>query len=304
MLKFLLNFRSRFTGLFLDLVDARLYDCVRIAFAAMSLLNLAQFWPDRASFFTDAGMIDQASVRTQAMGDYFTVFEILHDLTAVSAYMLFNGGAMILLLIGVLPRMSALIVFVWYVSYITRVPLVVVGWDTVLQSLSFLVLVSPMPMRWSLRAIMSRRKAVSVQLVPCYGLTLMRMQVLVIYWQAVLARLESSFWIKGEFMSYFLLSHNARWPGLWVVDYEFLLQVSTYLVLLVEILIPVLLMIRQWRWLGFIAGFLLHAGICVISLNLGMFFLTMMTYYLSFLRQEDIEWLERCFRSRTKPRGS
>lgn len=287
---------SRFTGLFLNRVDARIYDCVRIVFAVVSLINLMGLWPDRASLFTEAGMIDQDIVRQYSIGTYVSVFQFCSSMSAVGTYMLFSGAAMILLLLGVVPRAAAFAVFVWHVSYATRAPIALAGWDHVLRSLSFLVLVSPMPVCWSLHFGRVGKKAAEALLVTCYGLTLMRMQVVVIYWQTVLARFENSFWMNGEFLSYFLLSHNARWPGLWVADYGPWLKVATWLVLAVEFVIPLLLMSRRWHRLGFLAGFLLHAGICLTSRNLGMFFLAMMALYTSFLRKEDIEWLTQRFR--------
>ena len=287
------SFLSRFTGLFLDPADARVYASVRIAFAFVSLLNLLQIWPDREIFFTDVGMVDQEVVRKYTVGAYLSVFDLCYSITSVSAYMLFSGAGMVLLLLGVWPRLAAGVVYVWYVSYAMRAPLVLVGWDEVLRCTAFLVLISPLPACWSLRSRKARQGSAPVQQVPRYGLTLMQVQLAVIYLHAVLARLDNEYWMGGDFMSFFLLSHNARWPGLWVLNYGPVLKMVTYLVLLVEIAIPILLMIRRWRWYGFAAGFLLHAGISLVSYNLVLFFLSMMMLYLSFLQPEDMDWLER-----------
>ncbi len=284
---------SRFTGLFLAPADARIYACIRIAFALVSLLNLMQIWPDREIFFTDVGMVDQEVVRKFTVGSYLSVFDLCHDVSSVSTYLLFSGAAMVLLLLGVWPRLAAGIVFVWYVSYAMRAPLILVGWDEVLRSTAFLVLISPMSARWSLRSRRARRRAGPEGPVPCYGLTLMRVQLAVIYLHTVLARLDNEYWMGGDFMSFFLLSHNARWPGLWVLNYGFALKVATYLTLLTELAIPFLLMVRRWRWIGFATGIFLHVGISLTSYNLELFFLAMMVLYLSFLQPEDMDWLER-----------
>ncbi|WP_395741907.1 HTTM domain-containing protein [Prosthecobacter sp.] len=285
--------QSRFTDLFLGKADSRVYASIRIAFALVSLLNLMQIWPERAVFFTDAGMVDPEVVKKYTVGPYFSVFALCRDLSAVSTYMLFNGAAMLLLLLGIWPRVAAVIIYAWYVSYSMRAPLISVGWDEVLRCTAFLVLVSPMPACWSLRSRKARKRSPPEPYVPCYGLTLMRVQLAVIYLQAVLARLDNEFWMSGEFMSFFLLSHNSRWPGLWVLNYGLPLKVLTYLVLLVELAIPILLMVRRWRWYGFITGIALHAGICLMSYNLVLFFLAMMVLYLSFLQPEDFDRLQR-----------
>ncbi len=214
---------------------------MRIAFAFVSLLNLMEIWPDRAIFFTDAGMIDVEVVRQYTVGPYVSAFDLCPSLEAVSTYMLFSGLAMLLLLLGVWPRFSAFVVYVWYVSYAMRATIILVGWDEVLRCTAFLVLLSPMPAVWSLRSRKARKKAPPEPHVPRYGLTLMQAQLVAIYLQAVLARFADPYWTSGEFLSFFMLSSNARWPGLWVLNYGFVLKVSTYLVLLLELAIPVLL---------------------------------------------------------------
>ncbi len=283
---------SRFTGLFLDVADPRLYACVRIAFAFVSLLNLMQIWPDREVFFTAAGMVDHDTVQKYTVGVYWSALDLCSDLSAVSAYLLCSGAAMVLLLLGVWPRLAAAVVYVWHVSYAMRAPLVLVGWDEVLRCTSFLVLISPMPACWALQSRRARKKTAFRPPPLRYGLTLMQAQLVAIYVHAVLARLSDDYWMSGDFMSFFLLSHNSRWPGLWVLDYGFLLKGVTYLVLLLELAIPVLLLIRRWRWWGVAAGIFLHAGISLMAYNLELFFLAMLMLYLSFLQPEDMDRLQ------------
>jgi hypothetical protein len=205
---------------------------------------------------------------------------------------------MLLLMLGVMPRLAALLVYVWYVSYTARATLALGGWENILRGMSFIMLICPMPKCWSLGNKHTQKK--TLEIAPRYGITLIRVQVITIYWQTVLDRMESSFWWNGEFMGYFLLSHNARWPMIWIADYQFLIHALTYLVIIVECLIPVLLWVRRWHRLGFLVGFSLHLGIVFLTFNLEIFFLAMMMLYLSFLRQEDVEWLTERYQRLTK----
>jgi hypothetical protein len=134
--------------------------------------------------------------------------------------------------------------------------------------------------------------------VPRYGLVLMRLQVLVIYWQAVLRRLLSPdpYWSNGEFLSYFFLSHNARWPGRWVLEYEAVFTAATHAVQLAEFAIPLLLWVKKTRWWGMLLGFCLHAGVSLFAHGLGLFFLAMMMSYAAFLSTEDVDRLSRTMR--------
>lgn len=274
--------------LFLAPVDGRLYALVRMAFALVCLVNLATQWPHRHSLFSSEGMVDQAVVLETSRWPCLSVFIFDDSPALVTGVMLVVGAALVLLLAGVLPRAAAVVVFLWHLSFTARCPLGVTGWDLLLRAFSFLVLISPVGRAWSLPRLLGWQPAL-VENVPRHGITLMRLQVLVLYLQTVWLKLYSPYWINGEFMSYYLLSHNARWPGLWVVDWESLLALVTWTALLVEAAIPLLLLIRRTRFVGIALGLMLHGGICILSRNLELFFLTMAMSYLPFLRSEDVQ---------------
>lgn len=286
--------------LFFRREDERIYAVMRIGFAAVALLNLIFLWPDRHVFFSDAGMFDGDVMWEQAKPMYFSIFAFARNGPAVTCCMLATALALVLLLLGVATRYAAFWVLVWHISYLARAVPALAGWDMVLRSFSFLILVSPIGKCWTLPALLRRGEKAPPALVPAYGLVLMRLQVLVIYWQTVLARValpDPNYWSNGEFMSYFLLSHHARWPGIWVLEYGSLLVLMTYAAQIAEVAIPVLLWVKKTRWWGILLGFSMHAGISVLARNLGLFFLTMTMTYLAFLRREDIErfggWLRR-----------
>lgn len=274
--------------------DPRLYACLRISFAFVALINLIQLWPERDVWFTSSGIIDQDMMQQCYARPYLTVFSLCRDHVSVSAYMILSGVAMVMLMLGVKPRWAAVVVLVWQISYTTRATLALGGWDSILRAISLILVFSPLPDVWSL----TRSKAGKEKETLNYGLTLMRMQILVIYWQAVLERLESSYWLNGEFMSFYLLSHNARWPGLWVADWGLLLKLVTFGVLILEIALPLLLFSKQWYRLGIALGILLHGGITIMSINLSMFFLTMLVLFTSCLRSADMDLVASFTRGR------
>jgi hypothetical protein len=275
--------------------DERIYAVVRMAFAAVALLNLILLWPDRHVFFSDAGMVDRNAAMSQAHPAYLSIFSLSGSEAAVTGVMLVTALSLVMLMAGVCARLAALWVLVWHISYMARSPLSMTGWDVVLRSFSFLILVSPTGKCWTLTTLWRGRGGMLPASVSRHGLILMRLQVLVIYWQAVLARIlhPDPYWGNGEFLSYFMLSHYARWPGTWVLEYGSLMALGTYAIQLAETAIPVLLWVRKTRWRGAILGTALHAGISVFARDLELFCLTMMMTYLAFLRKEDVEDMER-----------
>ena len=278
--------------LFFRREDERIYAVIRIGFAAVALLNLIFLWPDRHVFFSDAGMFDADVARAQAEPVYFSIFAFARSGAAVTCCMAVTALALVLLLAGIAARLAAFWVLVWHLSYLARAMPATTGWDMVLRSFSFLVLVSPVGKCWTFPALLRGGANKLPALVSGHGLVLMRLQVLVIYWQTVLRRLvvpEPNYWANGEFTSYFLLSHHARWPGPWVLEYGGLLTFATYAAQLAEAAIPVLLWVKKTRWCGMLLGFSLHAGISVFARDLWLFFLAMMMTYPAFLRAGDIE---------------
>ncbi len=281
--------------LFFRREDERIYAAVRIVFSAVALLNLIFLWPHRHVFFSDAGMLDHGAAKTVAHPVYLSIFSLAGSEPAVTAIMLVTALALVLLMAGVGARLAAAWVLMWHISYIARGALPLTGWDAVLRCFSFLVLVSPMGKCWTMPAILRGHAAMAPALVSRHGLVLMRLQVLVIYWQAVIARIlhPDPYWGNGEFLSYFMLSHHARWPGTWVLEYGSLMALGTYGIQISEAAIPVLLWVKKTRWWGVLLGTALHVGISVFAWDLELFCLAMMMTYFAFLRKEDVEGLER-----------
>ena len=278
--------------LFLRCEDERIYAVMRMGFAGAALMNLIFLWPHRHVFFSDAGMFDANTMHAHTEPVYFSVFAFAGSGAAVTCCMVVTALALVMLFAGIATRIAAFCVLLWHLSYIARATPATTGWDMVLRSYSFLILVSPIGKCWTLPALLRGRGKIPPAMVPRYGLVLMRLQLVVIYWQAVLARLalpDPNYWINGEFMSYFMLSHHARWPGPWVLEYGGLLTFATYATQIAETTIPVLLWVKKTRWWGMLMGFSLHAGICVFARDLGLFFLAMMMTYPAFLRTGDIE---------------
>ncbi len=281
--------------LFFRREDERIYAIVRIAFAVAALLNLVLLWPDRHVFFSDVGTVDQSAAISQANPVYLSIFWFARSEGAVTGVMLVAGFALVMLAAGIGARLAALYVLVWHISYVARAPLALTGWDTILRNFSFLILISPLGKCWTLPAIVRDSGAMVPARVVGHGLVLMRLQVLVIYWHAVLARLISPdpYWRNGEFLSYFMLSVHARWPGRWVFEYGGLMALGTYAIQLAEVSVPVLLWAKKTRWWGALLGTALHGGIAVFGRGFSMFCVSMMMTYLAFLRQEDVENMER-----------
>lgn len=274
--------------------DPRVYAVVRMAFACVALLNLWELWPFAPAFFSEAGMIDAEVARRQGWPAYLSIFEFAQSPEAVQGVLWITFTALCLLFCGIWTRVAALWVLIWHVSFTSRALVAATGWDMVLRSFSFLVLVSPRGDSCSLHALWRSGFRMPTIPVAQYGLVLMRLQVATVYWQTVLHRTLNAdrYWLNGEFLSYFLLSSHSRMSGAWVRENESLLHLFTHLVQLVEVAIPVLLWVRRTRWTGILTGVLLHGGICISAKGFELFFLTMIMSYTCFLDRTDMDRLQ------------
>ncbi|MEM0969803.1 MAG: HTTM domain-containing protein [Verrucomicrobiota bacterium] len=270
-----------------------IYARLRVAFSLVSLLNLIALWPDRMAFFSAEGLFDQQMTDQQAGFPSFSIFRLIQSEPWLTLSFLLAASAMILLGLGIRPRWAALIVYLWHLSCLTTAPYAMAGWDLVLHTFGFLILISPLGRSWAWPHLLQPLPPKSV---PRYGLLLMRAQVVVIYWQAILARGAAPYWFDGEFFSYYLLSHHSRFGGTWILEAGWLFW-FTWLALLTEALVPILLWFQTTRWIAVCAGAALHLGIALFSVNLHIFSLTMIMTYTVFLRESDLlaarDWILR-----------
>jgi hypothetical protein len=279
-----------------DLVDERAYAAFRIAFSIVALANLINLWFYRDAFFTAGGMIPAEVVSEAGWHTRLSVFNLITGSWAVNLYFLVSATAIICLGLGVSPRIAAVLVLVWHLSYTYRAIPGCTGWDHVLRAYSFVVMVSPLGRCWSLR------NARLHTLVPAYGISLMRLQVAVIYWQGICTKLTDKYWQDGEFLSYFLLSVHARWPHPRVAEWNDFLIPVTYFAILIEIAIPVLLFIPRTRRIGFVLGFSFHLLIAIMGRHLFFFSLTMWMTYVAFIGTGTLDRAEQWVRGRLRLR--
>lgn len=284
--------------LFLTGEDERVYATVRIGFALVSLLNLILLWPLRHILLADGGSTHTAAVAEHSDLGSLLLFEFFHTPAQVDALLACTALAILALATGVLPRLAAAWVMLWHLSLLERLSQAGTGWDLTLRAFGFLVLISPPGRCWSLPALLSRSPRPST-LVPRYGLVLMQLQVAVIYWQTVVLKLTNPnpYWWNGEFLAYFFLSHYSRWPGAWPAHHPGLMAAGTWLTLLVELAIPILLLMPGTRLWGALLGLLLHGLITLAAPEITPFMLVLLMTYAAFLTGQDINaidaWLRR-----------
>ncbi|MFT4640244.1 MAG: hypothetical protein ACI8T1_003571 [Verrucomicrobiales bacterium] len=274
-------------------IDERCYAFVRIAFACVVLISIANLWPQRLPMFSESGLM---SIDLNANGRHMSAFYFFRSDTAVTAYFLFSATMVLLLVIGIIPRIAALCVVLWQISVSTHLAFTAYGADYVMRVYGFLVLVSPLGAYWAL-ARGNRKKS----LVPQYGILLMRLQLAVIYLETALSKLPSGPWKTGDAIAIYMVSIYSQWKVNLFGDWMWLSTMATYGAHLLELLLPFLLFYPKTRVLAIVLGIGLHAGIAITSPLLMIFSLSMIPGYLAFLDGDKIDWIARKLRLQRAP---
>ncbi|MFP6874201.1 MAG: HTTM domain-containing protein [Verrucomicrobiales bacterium] len=274
-----------YRSIWLKGVDERRYALLRIAFAAVALVNIAHLWPYRITLLCANGIIDPAVAWDSGPGLYLSIFAAVNSPAPVTVVFIAAAAATLLLAWGKLARPMLGILFWFLLSIMQRAPVATSGWDFILLNFAAILLFSPLGEKWNPYHLLLLRKGspMDPQSVPRYGLVLIQLQVFVIYWQTVIQKIGDYYWQTGDFLTYFMLSHHSRFAGSWVIHWHEFLDMLTYLTLMVELAIPILLWIPKTRRLGLFLGVAFHLSIAVFGVNLSIFSLVMIMTYLAFI---------------------
>src|SRR6476660_1659351 len=137
--------------------DARVCAAIRIVYSSLVLIHLAVLYPDLDMWFGARGVLPQENAREAVSPYACSIFNILpSDSTVLHTCFWVAGAHAAALLLGFLPRLNALLLFVWIVSFQYRNNLINDGEDTVMRMLGFFLIWLPSGRCWSLNALITR----------------------------------------------------------------------------------------------------------------------------------------------------
>jgi hypothetical protein len=272
---------------FLAPADPRAYAGLRIGYAIAAFSVTVDFWPLRHMLLGQSGLFGGAAgISVQPLN----VFAWVRGDGAVTGVLAVALLATITLGLGILPRLSAAVTYLWVLSYSLTAPTALTGFDAILRVVGFVLLISPMPKTWTVFG----RTNQNDEAPPVYGLRLAQWQLMLIYVCTVWMKAPDPFWRNGEAVTYFEMSMFARAPSSLMAHHERLGAVFTYGTLLTEVSVPFLLWMRKTRGLGVFLGVSLHIGIALTS-KLALFTLSILPLYLAFFETGDFDRIASFF---------
>lgn len=283
---------------FFRAVDARLCGFLRIAFAALLLIDNAVQWQFLELWYGEEGAIPYAVSLHYANPAAFSWFRWTPATsgTLLTLYFLFNLQTLLLLL-GWWTRFQAISVFLHLISFQHRNDLIRDGEDVVFRMFAFLLIFLPLGDAWSLDAL--RRRVGGLRPHPKWPLRLMQVQTCLVFLASGAYKARGAAWRDGSAL-YYVSRLEDFFGRFWVpsslLDSLTALQIATWGVIVVELVIPVAIWIPRTRRACMALAIGMHLAIDY-SMHLFLFQWIMILGWLTFLTSEDLDRLAAWRRS-------
>jgi uncharacterized membrane protein YphA (DoxX/SURF4 family) len=260
---------------------------LRIAFGVVVFAWTISLAPGLYSFFADDGILPgYPDGGTGAWG----LLQIDSSAAAVTVLYLLLLVASLCLLVGFKTRLAAVIVFVCLVSFARRDPWVLNSGDLLVVVLSFYLMLAPSGEALSVdRWLGARSRFWEFPRRSLWPLRLVQVQVSLLYFFAVWAKLRGDTWNDGTAVSYaFRLEDLERFPvpG-FVTDSVVLSNFLTYGTLGVELALAILVWNGKLRPWVLLLGVALHLGIDY-AVRVGFFSYAALVAYIAFIPPETV----------------
>jgi len=265
-------------------VRAERLAALRIGIGAMMLLDvLWTYWPQVADFF-GTGSLGSPEVFAGRVATPYWRWSLLRgvsDAAAMQGVLVLWAAAAFSLMVGLLPRLSALVCWALAVSVFNLNYYLHNSGDNVRSIALFYLIFCPSAAAWSVTSWWQRRSGDEqpVYISP-WPLRLLFVQLVLIYFFNGLHKLTGPDWRSGEIMYHVM--GNLGWTRLSSAQApmpSLLLPVMTYTTLLWELFFPLLVCMPAVRKPALWLGVLFHVGTGVL-LQLTMFPFYMLCLYL------------------------
>ena len=255
---------------------------VRIVFGFVATLWTLSQIPTLGTFYGSAGVLPEPP--TPEFGGWSLLGLSDAPAVLVSLWVATLLGA-IGVMVGFRTRLATVLLFVGILSFQRRNPEILNAGDYLLRNLTFYFLFAPAGAALSVdRWRRARHQFWDFPLRAPWALRLMQIQLSVVYFATLWAKLQGDLWRDGSAVSYALRVgdiHRFPTPG-FLTDSVVLTELMTFGTLLLELSLAVLIWNRVLRPWVLAAGVLLHLSIG-FSIMVGFFTMLMLTTYLTFV---------------------
>ncbi len=278
------------------------YDLVatfRVCFAAIMFTYYFSRIPDIELFFTNTGFLPTSYMPSHAFfKQHFTALAWIDNVTWLQ---LIHGVFLLSLLtmaLGIYVRYSAIIAWLLHLMFVARNPAVQYGADLVASFYFLYFCFVTADSRFTLlKRKNGKEPSEATQIIHSVALNLMRIQLCVIYFYSGISKLKGVRWWNGSAIwDVFTMEGLVRWDLSFIAYFPHILVAACYLTILWEVYFPALIWTKVARLPLIIVGVLMHIGFGIF-INIPNFGVLIVSLYILFLREEELNWLLQKMRS-------
>jgi hypothetical protein len=263
-------------------VPAERLAALRIGTALVLLADLIlTYWPFRYDYL-GPGSLAEPDVFGEFVRSPYWAWSLLHRFPGVFTPDVTLGlwtAAAVCLLVGIAPRLAALVAWALAVSVNLTNPYLHNSGDLIRQHLLFFLMLTPCGAAWALQRPAGVPRGAKAAVYP-WALRLLFVELVVLYFFNGVYKLAlSDRWRSGDVMHYVL--HTPGWSR-WSPPFDVPIWFSaglTYFVLAWELAFPVLVLTRRWRVPALAVGAAFHV-VTFFQLEIGPFGLYALCLYL------------------------
>ena len=276
----------------------------RILYGLLMIVNLLILRPEWLTWYGPRGFMTLETMRKVVGGPRINFFELLPP-TDFAANVFFWAFLLlaVFLTAGFMTRFASVAVYTCLLSLHLRNGYIMNGGDGFLRATGFFLMFAPAGAAFSvdrLLRIRAGREGGTLPLHSPWALRLIQIQIAVVYFSTFYWKTLGTTWINGTAIYYVLrLEEDHRFPVPFVHSL-LLIKLATWLTLLIEFSMAVLVWSRELRYPVLLAALCLHLGI-EYSMNIPLFEWIMIAGLVTFIYPEDLarawawvrNWIDR-----------
>lgn len=273
----------------------------RIFYGVMVTATLLQLRPDWLTWYGVHGWVSFPTARALEPGTRLNLFALIPQNDSwIEALFWVALASAVLLTIGLLTRVNSLLVFLCLTSIQQRNLYITHGGDTFLRLAGFFLIFAPAGAVFSLdRLVRMWRGKEPADLQPRspWAQRMIQLQLALMYLVAFLQKIKGAPWLEGTALFYvYHLDELRRFPLPSWFFHPTVLKLGSWLALVLEFCLGVLIWVKKFRYPLMALGVLFHLWL-EYSLNIPLFQWDILTAYILFVDPADIarawNWVKR-----------
>jgi hypothetical protein len=272
-------------------VSARPLGLIRILFGIVALSNLAFCAVDLDYWYTDAGLLPGDEAWVVAGGLQPSILHFYQDPITLRVFFACTAAAAFCMMIGWRTKLMSILFYMGMLSIHNRNLVSSSGADVLFMVFTFNLMLSPCGAAYSIDSwLASRRRGTLAEpvIIP-WSLRLIQIQSTIVYTLAAGLKCGGDLWINGSALHYVLNNTEVTRFNLgFLSQYPVLINVMTYMALVMEFSLAFFIWFRVTRPLVIAIGIMLHTGI-LITINIPVFGELMWIGYIAFLTPEEFD---------------